>query len=135
MFWYTIGYAFSIAVILALLFSSLLNNHGPWRNIWVFALILFLGVWGFSLWFNPIGPVWYGVAMIDLLFVGLFLALLLGASSEANDRHRQRPPEKEIDLAEESGKDAAAITLFGILFWIFIVMLLAIILIGLINIF
>ncbi|MDX1667309.1 MAG: hypothetical protein R3350_08770 [Saprospiraceae bacterium] len=133
MFWYTIGYAFFIAVILALLFSTILGNRGPWNNFWILLLILFLIMWGASLWFNPVGPMWYGVAWLDLVFIGLIVALLLAAAGEANARGGTKIAEsEEVDLTREAKQDRAAITMFGIFFWLFVAALTATIVVGLI---
>lgn len=131
---YNIGFAFFIAVIFALLFSTLFKNRGPWDNFWAFLLILFLGIWGASLWFAPIGPLWYGVAWVDLFIIGLLLALLLAAAGEAGSRYQDYPKDKEVDIVAESKREAGAIALFGIFFWLFMAVLLAIIIIGIINI-
>ncbi|MCB0584231.1 MAG: hypothetical protein KDD06_02720 [Phaeodactylibacter sp.] len=130
---YSFGFAFLLAVIFALLFSNLFNNSGPWGSFWVFLLILFFGIWGASLWFSPVGPLWYGVPWIDMLLIGLFLALLLGAAGEANSRYRDYPKDKEVDIVAESKKETGAIALFGIFFWLFMAVLLAIVLIGVIK--
>ncbi len=131
MVWYTIGYSFFIAVILAMLFASLLKQKGPWDNFWIFLLVVFFGVWGVSLWFNPIGPLWYGVAWVDLLFVGLFLALFLSAAGEANNKSKKY--RKEVDLVEEAKKDQAALTMFGIFFWLFLGALFTLVVVGAIR--
>ncbi|MCO6475177.1 MAG: hypothetical protein J5I94_01080 [Phaeodactylibacter sp.] len=132
---YNFGAALVIAVIFALLFSTLFKNSGPWDNFWVFLVILFFGIWGASLWFAPIGPVWYGIAWFDLLIIGLFLALLLAAAGEAGSRYRKYPEGEEVDIVAESKKEAGAVALFGVLFWAFMVFLLVIIIIGIVNIF
>lgn len=134
MFLYTVGYALFLAVVLTLLFSSLFRSSGPWNNFWINAIILFLVLWGVGLWLAPVGPVYYGVAWVDLLVVGLLLALLLAATEEAGRRrYRQYPAGEEVDIVAESKKEAGATALFGVFFWIFVVFSLVIILAGIFS--
>ncbi len=134
MFFYTIGYALLLAVVLALLFSSIFRNSGPWDNFWIYLIVLFLAIWGASLWLTPVGPVYYGIAWADLFIIGLFVALLLAAAAEASRRkYRKYPEGEEVDIVKESKKEPGAITLFGVFFWLFMAFLLAVIIIGIVN--
>lgn len=127
---YTIIYLILTAVVLAFVFSSLFNNRGPWGSFWVFMLILFLGMFAFALWVPPLGPVWYGVAWLDSLLIGLLLALLLGAAAEPERREIARDDRGEVDLVAEAKAERGAMTLFGIFFWIFMVVISILVLFG-----
>ena len=131
-FWVTIVYALFIALIFSVIFGAF-RNHGPWGNFWVFLLILFLGMWAVGLWFTPVGPVWYGVAWLDLLLVGFVLALLLGAAGEKSDRSYIRDQEGEVDLVAESKREPGALRIAGIFFWLFLVAIIISIIIGIIR--
>jgi len=131
---YTLFYALTLGLLIALLFTGLTKNKGPWDNFWVLFIVLTLGIWVAALWVAPVGPVWQGVAWLDLVVIGLLLAMLIGATVEANERSRRTYEEgEEVDLVKESKKDAVAITMFGIFFWIFLVSLLAMAVIGVVN--
>ena len=131
MFLYTLFYALIIALLLALVFAAF-NNRGPWGNFWIFFIIIFLGMWLIGLWFQPAGPVWNGVAWLDLLIVGIILSLLLGAAAEKQNKDQEFPrtPEGEVDLVEAARQEPGAMILSGIMFWMFMALLIALVVIG-----
>lgn len=131
-FFNTLVYVIFIALIFSLIFAAL-RNHGPWNNFWLFLIVMFLGLFAVSLWFPPVGPVWYGIAWLDLLLVGLVLALLLGAAGESRDRSYIRNEKGEVDIVAESKRESGAMTLAGILFWVFILALVISIVVGIMR--
>ena len=106
----------ALTLILGSIFFYALNRRGPWGSFWTFLLILFLGIVLTEAWISPIGPTWYGTAWIDLLFIGLFFALLLGAASPTYDRRRIVSDNKESTEPE--------VYAVGAFFWIFIIFIL-----------
>ncbi len=135
MFWYSFFYILLIAVILSFIFTAGLRNRGPWNNFWILVLVLFLGMGALSVWFAPVGPIWYGVAWLDLLIFGIILALLLGASAEAGQRNNYRLRRTEVDVVAEAKEEPGAIQLFGFFFWLFMVAIIIAIIIGVLRIF
>ncbi|WP_017732017.1 hypothetical protein [Nafulsella turpanensis] len=118
------------AVAIALIFYFVLKVKGPWGNFWTFFVVLFLSIWAASLWVSPFGPVYWGIAWIPLLFIGIIVALLLSAMPS--------PPANTETSASDNGMDENAsrkdfgigvATLSGI-FWMFLVILLVAVVIG-----
>jgi hypothetical protein len=109
---FTIIFALLVAFVFAGIFSFLLNYRGPWGKFWAFFLIIFLGVWAASLWVYPVGPLWYDVAWIPLLFVGLLIALLLSAATFPTTARKI----KETDYKSEENE--LLVSSVGIFFWL-----------------
>lgn len=135
MFWYSFFYILLIAVILSFIFTAGFRNRGPWNNFWILILVLFLGMGAVNVWFAPVGPIWYGVAWLDLLVFGIILALLLGASAEAGQRNNYRLRPTEVDVVAEAKEEPGAIQLFGFFFWFFMIVIIIAIIIGVLRIF
>jgi len=88
---------FVFALIISLLCAALLLpvtarsgfrlRHPTIEPVSVFAmlLILFLATWAGGIWLVPIGPRLWGVAWGSFVVVGLVVALLIGAVSNADD--------------------------------------------------
>jgi hypothetical protein len=129
--------AILVAILISALFYYGLNARGPWGSFWTFFLALLLIVWAASLWVRPIGPVYWGVAWIPLIFIGIIFALLLAAVPTYDTRPydgtrtdvREEIPadEAEIESRREAEATAAAV---GWIFWTFVLILLIAIIIG-----
>ena len=136
MVFYTFFYALTIAFLLALLITGLTKDRGPWDNFWALFLILALVIWVASLWITPSGPMWNGIAWVDLFVIGVLITLLLAATSEAKKQSTDyKTREGEVDLVAESKKDTTAIALFGVFFWLFVGTLVVMLIVGLANYF
>lgn len=117
------------AVVLAILFYFILKIKGPWSNFWTFFLVLFLSMWAASLWVSPMGPVYWGVAWVPLIFIGIIAGLLLAVVP--------KPQKTENGVDDNSGTETAprrdygigAATLSGV-FWMFMVILMLAVVIG-----
>lgn len=110
--------ALILAVIIGAIFFYGLKNTGPWGSLWTFVLVLFLGIWLIALLADPLGPVWYGIAWIDFLLIGLLFALLLAAATPSDvDRRRHRRYYTAPDEEEETAGVAIAV---GLWFWLMI---------------
>lgn len=125
----TVFYLLFLALGLTILFSALFKNAGPWGSFWAFMGILFLSMLAFALWVPPVGPVWYEVAWFDLLIIGMLIALLLGAAGEPT-RDVIRDERGEVDLVAEEQAERGAVTLFGVFFWLFMVGVAILVMIG-----
>lgn len=124
-----------LAVILAALFFYGLGRTGPWGSFWSFLLIILLGIWVVDLWIEPYGPIYWGVAWLDLLLVGLVFALLLAAASPPRRRRRRDPrAEFQEEAAREDrlrrGDEPSAAVAIGGFFWILMLVFLVLIFLG-----
>lgn len=129
--------AIFVAILISALFYYGFSARGPWGSFWTFFLALLLIVWAASLWVRPIGPVYWGIAWIPLIFIGIIFALLLAAVPPYDTRPydgtrtdvREEIPadEAEIEHQREAAATAAAV---GWIFWTFIIILLIAIFMG-----
>lgn len=113
-----------ISLFLGSIFFYGFGRRGPWGSFWSFLIIIFLGVLLFDVFTEPLGPVWYGVGWIDLMFIGLIFALLLAASSHIGSRRTYRSEETPKDDVE------ASVIAIGVSFWLLILLFLISIAIG-----
>jgi hypothetical protein len=90
-----------------------LKRRGPWGSFWTFILVIFLGVILFDLWSEPIGPLYYGIAWVDLVIVSLIFAFLLAAATPG------APPVKKEEDAVSTDSPGARNTAVavGMFFW------------------
>ncbi|MFP4340293.1 MAG: hypothetical protein ACLFQO_07615 [Cyclobacteriaceae bacterium] len=139
--------ALFVAVFITTIFYFALKSRGPWGSIWTFFFFVFLAIWAASLWFNPAGPVFLGVAWLPLLFIGFLVALLFVALPTSYDvrngdtgtkrrkiRRSDTSEKKEIsdqaeDLSGEENPDDTAVKVSGF-FWVLMVFLLLAIILG-----
>lgn len=116
-----------IAIILAVAFFYGFRRRGPWGSLWAYILILIAGMLSFSIWTEPYGPVLWGIGWIDILIVGILLALLLAAASPAPNSTIPREGEQEILPEEEDTYNKYAI---GSFFWVLILLFIVLIIVG-----
>ena len=127
---YSVGIA---AVVLALLFTCLFllfGSRGPWNSGWTLFLVLFLALWTAGLFIDPMGPVYWGIAWVPLIFIGLVLAILFLAVTP-EDRRRRLKDSKIVEVKDpkETGAALAGITI-GLFFWLLILLFIIAIVIG-----
>jgi len=96
----------------------------------IFFVLLLLVIWATSIWVEPVGPTYYNVAWLPITLVGLvFFILLLSVTPR---RPRDISVEKELSVEEREQEKEAAATFGGVMlfFWIFIIAMAAIVVIG-----
>jgi hypothetical protein len=125
-------FAFLVAAVLACWFVPL---SAPQREhdgssaasaLLFFFLILFFATWAGGIWIAPVGPMLWGAYWVPFLIVGLFVALILLVVTEPSRRRgkvRRQHAHTEAHVVE-------AITAFGVLFWMLIAALSAVIFVG-----
>ena len=122
-----------VAFVIGALFYFVLKNRGPWGSFWTFFIVLFLGVYLAHIWVRPIGPVYWGVAFLPLLFVGLVIALLLAAATPSNRKkdftNRNYPTASQADKGDEIPFRDDHVML-GIFFWTALFLLIALLVAG-----
>lgn len=111
-------YAFLVALLVAGLVGSVLvlvlrwrhPSTPGWRPALVFVFVMLLAAsWAGGAWLAPAGPVLLGRAVLPMLLVGVFAALVLAAASA--------PPARQVRPRHE-GQQARAATAFGLFFWL-----------------
>jgi len=124
MFLADILFALCMAMLFTLVFAVGLRRTGPWANIRIFFLVVFLAAWAGGLWISPAGPVFIGIAWLPILLFSFLLAVLLASFTPP-----QRPEPKVETITEVKDKETA-VRAFGAFFWILLIGLVVIILLG-----
>lgn len=124
-----------IAILISVVFFYAFNTKGPWGSFWTFFLVILFCVWIANLWIRPAGPIFYGIGWIILATTGLLVALLLAAVPSAHSHQKEVRTEKKQDVPDPESEtryqnfSRTTATISGI-FWILMVILLVIILLG-----
>jgi hypothetical protein len=117
--------AFVVALLFTAMLSAVFHNSGPWGIWWVFLLVVFLATWAGGLWLTPFGPTLFDVAWLPFLFVGLIVTLILAAVVPP-----ARPPRTYGEAVAEVQAQEAALAAFSIFFWIMLLGLILVIMLG-----
>ena len=122
-------YLVSVAFLITLFFTFLLQRRGPWGNFWAFFIIILLAVFAADFWVGPVGPYLYeGIYWVPPLAVGLLIALLLAATTPSPKTRSELEVEKK-EIAEEQKATVA----LGAFFWFLFVFMLVLVIIGIFN--
>lgn len=122
--------AILIALFFTLLLALALRMRGPWGSLWTIFLVILLGVWAASLWIEPAGPVYWNIAWIPLLTIGLILALVLIAATPTANEQRRLSTEETDENSEASQNEKKTIAAVSAFFWILLIILAITIIIG-----
>lgn len=119
--------AIIVAAVIFLIFFFILSLRGPWRGWWPFLLVLLLVVWASAYYIDPIGPEYWEVYWIPLIFVGLIIALLIASLPSSEDEA------VESGVDETARSEGTASTGLSAFFWILIIILAIAVIIGHLN--
>lgn len=127
--------AILIAILISAIFYYGFSSRGPWGTFWTFFLVLLLIIWAASLWVRPVGPVYWGVAWVPLLFIGLIFALLLAAIPAYEPTPEEEIVDREIvvgdpETVRRREAEASSAAAIGWIFWLFITILFVAIIVG-----
>jgi len=113
-----------ISLFFVFIFAVLAKRRGPWNNIAVFFIVVFLATWGIGsylrfIWFPVLGVYWLPFFLVSLLF-SLLLASILA----------ERPPQDKPGEPKKSPENKVRPRLqLGLFFWLFTGLLLLLIII------
>lgn len=130
MFIIDILFAAVIGLILTLLFGFGFGRKGPWSNILIFFLIVFLASWAIGNLANEYGPNILGFYFFPYFAAALVIALLLAAATPLRLYHHRK---KNIEMGqeEETAEEPSTFDMvFDGFFWAFITALLLLIILG-----
>jgi hypothetical protein len=127
--------ALFLAVLLTLISVAIFGKRGPWGAAWTFFLFLFLMLWAVSIFIRSVGPVYWGVAWLPILLVGITLSLLLsGLVPTANDFRDDSIRDKNTSKIKHINEvDPPRSGRIGVGFWILIFVLIGVIMTGMLN--
>ena len=83
------------------------------------------------IWITPIGPLWYGVAWVDLIFVAIIFALLLAAATP-NYRYIETEDQNSetVGYVERNRYSRDSAVALGAFFWFLLLFFIAAAIIG-----
>ena len=117
-------FAICMAVLFTLVFALGFNRPGPWAAWWAFFLVILLAAWAGGLWISPAGPVFIGMYWLPVILVAFIFALLLAAVTPRGSRSSVET------ISEVRQQEAKAERAFDVFFWVLIISLAAVILLG-----
>jgi hypothetical protein len=87
-----------------LLFTTLFRTKGPWNNLVLFFIVIFLSTWAGGIWLYPFGPYLWGITWLPFMLVALFITVLLisvtppkeGTTVELVDQNKKEAEKKMI---------------------------------------
>jgi drug/metabolite transporter (DMT)-like permease len=116
-----------IAILFSLFFATLITAvfyfliEKPWKEWWIFFLIIFLIYFSATRWLVPAGPAVYGHYWLPAFIVAVIVAILMAALySMANKKERREKTSKEVYSGDESEEGIV----LGAFFWIFLLLIL-----------
>jgi hypothetical protein len=119
-------YLILLALLIVIFFSFVFHVKGPWGSFWTYFLIIFFSIWIADIWLRPLGPYWGDVYWLPPLIAGLLVAFILAAATPTRSRARRTLTIED----RKSRRDDSATMAVGIFFWITLVVLLLLIVIG-----
>ena len=121
MFIWHIVSAIVIGAFITVVFAYVFKRTGPWSNIGIFFLLIFLAIWAAHLWIEPFGPVLLGVYLLPAIVVGVIFALLLAAAEmPPEDSQTKEEAMLEADVEEKVRSGASRNRASDLLLWTFL---------------
>jgi len=117
-------FALCMAILFTLIFAIGLRRTGPWANVWIFFLVIFLASWAGGLWISPAGPVFLGIYWLPILFFSFIFAVLL-ASAVPPER-----PEPKVETISQVKKKETMVKAYDAFLWILLISLIMMIILG-----
>ena len=90
-----------ISIFFTVTFVVALKSRGPWGSAWTFLTLNILWLAAVSLWIPPAGPVWLGAPWLDLFATGLLLSFLLSATPGSSTNSPAESEDLMNDLQEK----------------------------------
>ena len=122
-----------VIVLIALGFTGIsflvFRRRGPWGSLWSFFAMVLLGIWVASLWIAPTGPIYWGVAWLPILLVGLVLSLLL-ISIRSGSKDQRRDQEMFREQRHKQRREDRAFRVLNVSFWLLLLALATIVVLG-----
>jgi hypothetical protein len=125
MFLVDVLFAALIALIVSMIFVIGFGRSGPWASGLVFFLIVFLAAWALGNMATPVGPHILGIYWLPYFAVAVVVALLLAAAMPFRT-HGIRKSAVEREPSRPSTFEAV----FDGFFWVFMVWILMLIVLG-----
>ena len=122
-----------VALVFTLVFFYAFKTKGTWKKLWPVFIILPLAVWAAALWLSPVGPIYWGMALIPLSFIGLLIVLLFTAMPTYKKKRKNKSTTFRVfrdKYAIPIKKEYGSVSALGITVWIFICLFLLVVIVG-----
>jgi hypothetical protein len=119
-------FPFVAAFLLALIFGGILSfglkrkGPGPMKGLLFYFLLILFTTWAIGNWVHSVGPDIYTVPWVTFLIVAIFVTLFITVLVPPE---RAILPDKAADVIQNNEVKDAAMIVFGLLFWVFIIAL------------
>jgi Ca2+/Na+ antiporter len=125
-FFVSLTIALLVCVVYALITRSDVRRTGfGW-----FLLFVLFATWAVGVWLRPFGPVWGDIRWLQFLIAGLLVLLLFALSAPFKaPRGRQDTIDQLQEIARQKEVQKATYVTLGIVFWVILVILIAVIVI------
>jgi len=90
MFFLNLLFALIFGLLITIVFAAGFNRRGPWNNIIIFFVIVFLATWAGGIWIIPFGPNLFGVAWLPYLLIALLVGLGLASSASSEIKEKEK---------------------------------------------
>jgi hypothetical protein len=109
-------------LVLLILLTLVFRRSGSWSTIVAYFVVISLSAWVGGLWLRPAGPTLFGIYWLTFLFTGAIVTLLIAVliPPEPLKRRGTEPIEVRVERRK----------LLGVFFWVLIVLLIFIIVLG-----
>lgn len=113
---------FLVALVFTAIFAAGFRKQRSRASLTGFFLLLLLGTWAIYVWVPPAGWLIYGVAWVQLLLIGLMIALLMAAFISPVAAFDSQTEQRNVAKTEQ-----ASLIAFDIFFWFLLIGLMIII--------
>lgn len=107
-----------LTAVLTAIFAGACRRCGPWDNLMIFFIVLFLSTLGMGLWVRPFGPVIFGFYWMPFLIIALIVALFLAAMTSP-----PKPPKTAAEVKQQIREEAEKVRTINAFFWVLLVVL------------
>jgi hypothetical protein len=117
--------AFILALAITLIFAPG-YRRGSVAPLIIFFLVLFMAGVASQYWIMPIGPMWWGISWMPLLFILVIFTFLFATPSP----YQGRSVKTNVHVEQSASAAETAISIFA---WLLLLMLLVVIVIGIVR--
>jgi len=119
---YILIYLMLVAIFLALTYSIVLKNRGPWNNPILFFIILFMTTWTISVWFSVLSRDGLPYPFISVSFIALIISALLasGKTSVKGQIKMRKVSDRKIINVETKPYESKNRIVPNIYYWVLI---------------
>lgn len=118
----------AIALLICVVYALITRRGVRRTGFGWFLLFMLLATWAGGVWLRPFGPIWGHIRWLQFLIAGLAVLLILALfAPHKAPRGRQETIDQLQEIAREKEVQKVTYVTLGIVFWVILVMLIAVI--------